>query len=364
MNGEIEKLQKILQNDPSNFQARRELSILLANNGFIDEALSNLLFLRKYFEEDAEIHYNIGILYEKIKDFENAKISYEKAIEISPQTDFYYNLGEVLVELKEWEDAISAFKFVLQKDSKDGNCYFNLGVCYLNREELNLATDNFQKAVDLNPKDLFAHFYLGNIYQKNGLTNFAEDSYKKVLEISPDYSWAYFNLASIAFKNENIEQAREYLLKTIEYNENDIDAYKLLTQIQIRENEIENIITLLRTRLEKEENGDLYYILGSVYKYIGQKQDYVLCLAKALRNKLSLTFSREDVKEEFRIVKSIYGLPEDSQGEYEDYDGENFEQKDVVEKEADDSDSGFEADDFEIEDEFDDVEDLSEQEYE
>ena len=33
---EIEKLQKTLQKDPSNFQARRELSILLAQNGFND----------------------------------------------------------------------------------------------------------------------------------------------------------------------------------------------------------------------------------------------------------------------------------------------------------------------------------------
>ena len=95
MGKDIEKLQAILQTDPSNFQARRELSILLADNGFNEEALSNLLFLTKYFPEDAELYYNLGILYEKLKDFENAKNAYTKAISISPQEDFYYNLGEV-----------------------------------------------------------------------------------------------------------------------------------------------------------------------------------------------------------------------------------------------------------------------------
>ena len=40
--------QDILKKDPSNFQARRELSILLANDGFNDEALSNLEYLIKY----------------------------------------------------------------------------------------------------------------------------------------------------------------------------------------------------------------------------------------------------------------------------------------------------------------------------
>ena len=63
---EIEKLQEVLQQDPSNFQIRRELSILLANEGFNEEALSNLQFLLKYFPEDAELNYNIGILQEEI----------------------------------------------------------------------------------------------------------------------------------------------------------------------------------------------------------------------------------------------------------------------------------------------------------
>ena len=51
MTDEIKNLQKLLKKDPSNFQARRELSILLADNGFNEEALSNLEFLTKYFPE-------------------------------------------------------------------------------------------------------------------------------------------------------------------------------------------------------------------------------------------------------------------------------------------------------------------------
>ena len=303
MESEIENLQELLQQDPSNFQARRELSILLADNGFNEEALSNLQYLEKYFPEDSELQYNIGILYEKTKDFESAQKAYQKAIEISPQDDYYYNFGEVLVSLKEWDKAIEAFKTVLKTDPNDGNCYFNLGLCYFNKDEINLATDNFQKAVDLNPQDIFAHFYLGNIYQSSGLTNFAVESYQKVLAISPDYSWAYFNLAAIAFKNENLELAREYLLKTIEYNDSDIEAYKLLTKICIKENEMEEIISILETRLEKEENGDLYYILAQVYKLVGNMEEYENSLDMALENYLTLSYPKNIVKQEHEAVR-------------------------------------------------------------
>ena len=60
MGNDIESLQNILKNDPSNFQARRELSILLVNNGFNEEAEGNLKYLLKYFPQDAEIYYNLG----------------------------------------------------------------------------------------------------------------------------------------------------------------------------------------------------------------------------------------------------------------------------------------------------------------
>ena len=305
MENKIENLQTLLQNDPSNFQARRELSILLADNGFNEEALSNLQYLTKYFPNDAEIFYNIGILYEKQKDYENAKKAYNKAIELSPQEDFYYNLGEVLVSLEEWDDAINAFKTVLKTDVKDGNSYFNLGLCYYRKDEINVATDMFQKAVELNPKDIFAYFYLGNIYQSMGLTNFAEDSYKKVLNISPDYSWAYFNLASIAYKNENLEEARDYLHKTIETNPMDIEAYKLLTKIYLKENETEEIITILETRLDREDNGDLYYILAQVYKHVQNMEDYQTALEYALENNLTLTYPKNAVEQELAMIESL-----------------------------------------------------------
>ena len=170
MNEEIEKLQKILKDDPSNFQARRELSVLLADNGFNEEALANLQFLEKYFPEDADLAYNIGIIFEKLRQPENAKEAYKKAVSLSPQEDFYYNLGEVLVSLHEWDDAMAAFKEVIKTDPNDSNCYFNIGLCYYNKGEKKFATDNFQKAVQLNPDDLYAHFYLGMIYQDDNPT--------------------------------------------------------------------------------------------------------------------------------------------------------------------------------------------------
>ena len=357
MGTEIENLQNILKEDPSNFQARRELSVLLADNGFNEEALKNLEYLVEYFPEDADLYYNLGILYEKTKSPKKAEKSYKKAISIYPHEDFYYNLGEVLVTLEKWDEAAEAFKEVIKRDSKDGNSYFNLGLCYLHNENIKLATDNLQKAVEINPKDLYAQFYLGNIYMQNGLTNFAEDCFKKVLEISPDYSWAYYNLASIAYGNGNNEQAKRYLRKTIQYNDSDIDAYKLLTKLCIKENDIEDIITILETRLKKEENGDLYYILARVYKYVGNSGDYAKNLQNAIANQLTLTYPKESVLNEYNNIKSSAGEELEPEGKIEEYNSET-EEDDIFDEEINEElDDEDDLEEVEEEDEDDDEDD-------
>ena len=349
MGGEIEKLQEILKKDPSNFQARRELSVMLADNGFNEEALFNLKYLKKYFPEDAEIHYNIGIIYEKLKDFTSAEKAYKKAAALSPQADFYYNLGEVLVNLNKWDEGIDAFKKVLDTDPGDGNCYFNLGVCYYNKDELNKAENNFKKAIEINPDDLYAHFYLGNLYQKQGLTNFAEECYKKVLGISPDYSWAYFNLASIAYQNGNIDEAKSNLLLAIEYNKQDIEAYKLLTKISIKYDDVENILTILHSRIEEEENGDLCYILAQVYKYIGNAESCVKYIRLALKNHLTLSYPVDKVKLELENIEESEGIePPDEIEEYDSEDEEDDDEDYIEDEESEaedlDEDDGEDSD--------------------
>ena len=68
----IEELQEILREDPQNFQARRELAILLIDAGFPKEAAQHLLYLAKTFPDDSAIYYNLGIAYEKQKEFKKA----------------------------------------------------------------------------------------------------------------------------------------------------------------------------------------------------------------------------------------------------------------------------------------------------
>lgn len=107
----IEELQGLLKEDSSNFQARRQLAVLLMDCGFNEEALQHLLYLAKMFKYDDGIFYNLGIVYEKMRKYTKAKEAYEKTIELEPDAmDAVYNLGLVYTELKEYKKAIECFE--------------------------------------------------------------------------------------------------------------------------------------------------------------------------------------------------------------------------------------------------------------
>ena len=300
----IEELQQLVKEDSANSQARRQLAVLLLDSGFNEEALQHLLYLSKNFSYDDGIFYNLGIVYEKMKNFHKAKEAYLKSIDLNEEAyDAIYNLGLVYIELGEYENSISAFNQILQVDEDDSNTYFNIGLAYFKQGKFVEAMDNFQKTIDLNDEDLYAHFYIGNIYKEFGDLESAREEFNKVLELSPDYSWAYYNLAVIDYEQNDIESAIDNLNKTIEMNPSDIEAYKILAKILTSKGYSHNACEVIQTALSNcEESGDLYYVAAQVFKNADDMNSYGIYLNEAARNSQTLSISINTLKKELNAL--------------------------------------------------------------
>lgn len=296
----IEELQKILQNDKTNFQARREFASLLLDLNYPEEALPHLLYLSKVFQDDSSLFFNLGITYEKLKDLNKAEIAYKKVLELEPDDiDARYNLGQVFIDKQKYNSAIECFEKVLEKDNKDSNTYFSMGLCYLKEKKLDAAKYHFQRTIEINPEDIYAHFYLGNILKEQGDIDGAREEFYKVLDISPDYSWAYFNLASMDYEMGFIEGAIDNLKKTIEYNPKDIEAYKIYIKILLKEESYDEALDIANLSISNcEDEGDLYYLRAQVYKLIDDKENFVNDMYEALRHISTLSVSPNVIKKE------------------------------------------------------------------
>lgn len=87
------------------------------------------------------------------KEYSKAIEFYKKAIEHNDNIACsHYNTGVCYIKLKDYDNAITSLQLALsfQRDSK---YYFNLGYCYAMKENTNKALINFNIAWSLNNDD-------------------------------------------------------------------------------------------------------------------------------------------------------------------------------------------------------------------
>ena len=141
----FEQLKKNIEADPTNFQSRREFAMLLSDMGFIEASIKHLNYLVGIFQDDANLYFNLGICFEKLKEFKLALHYYKKAVELKPnEGDFIYNLALCYDALNMQDEAIREFKKVICLEKNDSNSFFCLGCLYFKKTILNLPKNVFK----------------------------------------------------------------------------------------------------------------------------------------------------------------------------------------------------------------------------
>ncbi len=99
-------------------------------------------------------HYNLGIAYKNLKQFEKAVSAFKKTVELEPfHLDARLSLGNVYNRLNRWEDAIGQLNIVVHRDRNNAEAHGNLGWAYYNYQNgppfKHLVIINLKKAVSL-----------------------------------------------------------------------------------------------------------------------------------------------------------------------------------------------------------------------
>lgn len=286
----LKKLDQIriqLSQTPDNLSVRQQYAILLGDNGFVAEAIKEYNFLITLSANNADLHYNLGILYEKAKDLPMAIQSYQKSIEMNPDNpDYHYNLAYALDLSGNIDKALDEYKLTVFLDSKDSNAYFNIGCIYSKKGQSTEAIESFTRTIAINPNDEYALFYLAFEYQKLKQYDIAIKKYLEVIKLKPDYSWAYYNLGFIYLEQQKIILAYKAFKNAFEYNNSDKKALeKYIENAELTGNNSE-----LYASLEKafESNPGNYFIcfqLAELQYKMGRLKESLLSYKKLVINK-------------------------------------------------------------------------------
>ena len=211
--------------------------IVLLSFGVVIYKDFNKAKLSKYFD-------TIGQLSQK-KDPQEYKLYLTKTLEKVKnkrlKTLIYSELGEVNLFLKNYPEAVEAYKNSYNLDPNNPELCTNLGLVLGETGKHEEAIKYLNIAKNLNPKIPQIYTNLGVQFANQGKAQDAIVNFEKAIEIDPKLYRTYTNLSAVYFGLKDYENTKKYINLAIEIGANNIPAFKELLQQQLTElNKFEN----------------------------------------------------------------------------------------------------------------------------
>jgi len=272
----------------------------------VDTQLSNTIYTKI---EEASLFYLKGVIEGKKNLYDNAIISFDKALVLAPNLVIAYTAKAKVynVDRQDYKKAIELANKALSLDKDNYDGYISLGYATRNKayfenkfELYEVAINYNKKAININPDLELAYNNIGSIYLMQNKYFESKDWYLKSLEIN-QAEWVYLNLFRIyLLLDESIPKELENAyLSEFDNSSKDFFKYKMIKIIEkISKNkyktqdEINNEIQLLSSLKKKIR----HYSFKPFYDWIEKKENSKI--------KENLIYALK-IFEEYRVTKHL-----------------------------------------------------------
>jgi len=229
----------------------------------------------RYSPDSFQAHNNLGLEYDYLSRFDEAKLEYQKALAIKPDLiEGRSNLANLYFKLKLYNKAKAEYELLEQSPlgAKAGEVRNNLGNIYEVTGNLEGAIEKYNQALKLDRSLRFTHFNLARIYFTRGDFNSA------AAQISE-------SLGEVADKTG---PAREKIivnfLKSVGYFDNAAEFYNNLGINFAKNNYWPAAVSAFNRALDLKPNFvDYYYNLALAYLDMGEKSQAKKALKQVLK---------------------------------------------------------------------------------
>ncbi len=196
--------------------AANNLSVALCNiaekyisQGNLDEAEKKYKEALQIFPGNVSICVNLGNLYTKLNDLNEAVAYYQRSLDIKETLEAYNNLGKIFNKLEKHEEAIASYRKALEIDSNNTEVYYNLGVVLYEQGMLDESKNAFNKAIACDHEFVEAYNSLAIVQYDLHTIDEAVETLEKALQIKPDYAEAHSTLSYILRGRSHENEARK-----------------------------------------------------------------------------------------------------------------------------------------------------------
>jgi tetratricopeptide (TPR) repeat protein len=163
-----------------------------------DKAVERFKTLLNLDVERSAYGHEILALYYRDKGLLNEEMEqWKKALSVRKFERYAGNLGISSLKLGRYQEAVAAFRIVLQVNPDSADGYYNLAISLAHIGEYDEAKKQYQIAINKNPYFLDAYMNLGILLSKTGDYGEALKVFNSVIRIYPDHFPAYQNIAAV-----------------------------------------------------------------------------------------------------------------------------------------------------------------------
>lgn len=143
-----------------------------------------------------------------------------KAVEAQPEFfEAHYNLGVHYQALEQWENATRAYLRAIELRQNTARPNFNLGVIYHNQGKIDQAIERYRQALEYDPSFAEAHQALGEARFQQGRPFAAEQHLETATRLAPARAAPSFGLlVKIQLLNKDPDQAQFYLDQFLQHH--------------------------------------------------------------------------------------------------------------------------------------------------
>ncbi len=158
-------------------------------------------------KQDAATYYELGVLHKENNNFDDAIISFKKAIQLNPKHgNSYYEIGVINEQQKNLDDAIENYIESL-KIKENSEALQNLGVCYLKKGMLKEAYESLMKAMLLNANKYTIYNNLGAVLERLENYDSAVQMLQVGIRLNPKNTIGFYNLGIVLDKKGDFANA-------------------------------------------------------------------------------------------------------------------------------------------------------------
>ena len=133
-----------------------------------------------------QAHERIGLCHFRLGDLDNAIKAFKMMLDKEPRArNVLLNLSAILLEKGNLEEGMKYFKQLDEATINDHSMFYNIGVLLFAREQMEQAIEYFKKCTARDPNYVDAYYQMALAYLNQGNNDEAKKNFQKIIELAP-----------------------------------------------------------------------------------------------------------------------------------------------------------------------------------